>query len=176
MKAWAGDATKERTTFGGLRRGQLMARVRSVGNKTTEERLASLLRRNNISGWRRHLPLPGKPDFAWPRLRLAVFVDGCFWHGHPCGRNIAPRINAKAWQDKICGNKSRDYRTNKILRTAGWTVVRIWECLLAKNPVQSLQRIQEALDKTSSRSRPRKEPRRRGRGPNRKRGGLSAHL
>lgn len=65
------------------KRSQIMAAVRSTGNRTTELRLASILRANGITGWRRHQPLPGKPDFVFRRERLAVFADGCFWHGCP---------------------------------------------------------------------------------------------
>ena len=78
MSRWPGNAQRERTTFGGLSRGQLMSRVRSTGNQTTEERLARLLRRAGLSGWRRHQSLPGLPDFVWPRFKVAVFADGCF--------------------------------------------------------------------------------------------------
>jgi DNA mismatch endonuclease, patch repair protein len=58
-----------------------MAAVRSRGNKDTELKLIAILRGYHIKGWRRHQPLPGKPDFLFRRYRLAVFVDGCFWHG-----------------------------------------------------------------------------------------------
>ena len=145
MRAWPGDSGRERTTFGGLYRGELMARVRSIGNKTTEERLASLLRQNKLSGWRRHSRLIGKPDFAWPSRRVAVFVDGCFWHGHNCGRNLTPKTNANAWLKKIRRNKSRDNQTSRLLRREGWSVIRIWECELAKNPMKVLTRIVKAI-------------------------------
>ena len=145
MSAWPGNSKKERTMFGGLCRGKLMARVRSVGNKTTEKRLASLLRQNRLSGWRTQLQIPGKPDFAWPMAKLAVFVDGCFWHGHHCGKNVTPSTNAEAWRDKMIRNKARDRRMSRHLRRSGWRVVRIWECRLAKNSAECLRRIQNAL-------------------------------
>lgn len=145
MSTWPGNSKKERTTFGGLPRGKLMARVRSVGNKTTEGRLAHLLRRYKLSGWRRHLPIPGQPDFAWPAVKVAVFVDGCFWHAHDCGKNIAPRTNSDAWREKMTRNKARDRRANRRLRERGWTVVRIWECRLGKNSNRCLRRIENAV-------------------------------
>jgi DNA mismatch endonuclease (patch repair protein) len=145
MSRWPGDAERERTTFGGLRRSQLMARVLSVGNKTTEERLASLLRCNGVRGWRRHLHLPGRPDFAWRKERVTVFVDGCFWHGHRCRRNANPKTNAAAWREKISRNQRRDRRTTKSLRKNGWTVIRIWECVLSKRSDQCLDKIRRAL-------------------------------
>ena len=146
MSRWPGDAQKEHTTFGGLTRGQLMSRVRSKGNETTEKRLASLLRKARLSGWRRHQPLAGRPDFIWPKAKVAVFVDGCFWHGHNCGKNVTPKTNVKAWRDKIKQNKIRDRRTTRLLRQSGWTVVRIWECQLAKTPERCLSRVRKALN------------------------------
>ena len=67
--------------FSKRKRSQVMAAIRSKGNKDTELKLAAILRAHGIKGWRRHRPLPGKPDFIFPKHRLAVFVDGCFWHG-----------------------------------------------------------------------------------------------
>ena len=145
MSRWPGNAEKQRTTFGGLSRGQLMSRVRSKGNETTEKRLASLLRKSGFSGWRRHQPLPGRADFVWRKAKVAVFVDGCFWHGHNCGRNVTPKTNAKAWEDKINRNKARDRKTTRLLRQVGWTVVRIWECELRKSSDRCLSRIRKAL-------------------------------
>jgi len=145
MSRWPGDAEKERTTFGGLSRGRLMARIGSTGNQTTEKRLASLLRKTGLSGWRRHRPLPGRPDFVWPKVKVAVFVDGCFWHGHNCGRNLTPRTNAGAWREKILRTKARDRRTDRLLRREGWTVVRIWECQLTRRPDRCIGRIRKAL-------------------------------
>ena len=145
MSRWPGNADRERTAFGGLCRSQLMSRVSSSGNKTTEKRLASLLRVAGLAGWRRQQPLPGHPDFVWPTKKIAVFVDGCFWHGHDCGRNLTPRTNVQAWQEKIRGNRSRDRKVARVLRGQGWKVVRIWECQLAKNPWRQIRRIHQAM-------------------------------
>lgn len=133
------------TTFGSLTRSELMSRVRSTGNVTTEARMVPLLRTFHLSGWRRQLALPGKPDFAWPSERVALFVDGCFWHGHGCGRNITPKTNAAFWQDKILCNKRRDHRVSRQLRQKGWTVLRVWECTLKRNPKRVVGRIRSAL-------------------------------
>ena len=65
------------------KRSQVMAAIRSRGNKDTELKLATILRAAHITGWRRHQPIPGRPDFVFRRARLAIFVDGCFWHGCP---------------------------------------------------------------------------------------------
>lgn len=65
-------------------------------------------------------------DVVFPRARVAVFVDGCFWHG--CAEHYRiPQTNTEYWHDKITGNRGRDVHTNSILRDEGWTVVRIWE-------------------------------------------------
>lgn len=146
MSRWPGNPQRERTTFGGLSRGELMSRVRSKGNKTTEERLVSFLRRAGLTGWRRHQPLIGHPDFVWPKVKVAVFVDGCFWHGHNCGKNVTPKTNAKAWRDKIEKTRARDRRTNRALRQLGWKVVRIWECRLIKKPEQCIRSIRGKLE------------------------------
>jgi DNA mismatch endonuclease Vsr len=69
--------------FSRHKRSQLMSKVRCRGNKATELRLVSIFKKYRITGWRRHLKLPGTPDFAFPKRRLAVFTDGCFWHGCP---------------------------------------------------------------------------------------------
>ncbi|MDE0285024.1 MAG: very short patch repair endonuclease [Gammaproteobacteria bacterium] len=144
MSQWPGNAQQEHTTFGNLCRSQLMSRVRSTGNQTTEKRLAGLLRKKGLTGWRRHQPLPGRPDFVWPKKKVAVFVDGCFWHGHNC-RNLTPKKNSSAWQDKIQKTRARDRRNSRLLRQLGWKVVRIWECRLTKSPNQCLARIRRKL-------------------------------
>jgi DNA mismatch endonuclease, patch repair protein len=145
MSRWPGNAQRERTTFGGLSRSQLMSRVRSTGNKTTEQRLALLLRHFALHGWRRQQALPGHPDFVWRGAKVAVFVDGCFWHGHNCGKNITPQTNAKAWQEKLQRNRQRDRRITRVLSRDGWRVVRIWECLLLRKPDRCVEKIRRAL-------------------------------
>lgn len=120
----------------------MLSAVRGKGNATTELMLARILRQLKLSGWRRHLSLPGRPDFAWPRLRVAVFVDGCFWHGCPrCYQ--APRHNAAFWREKVEGNRRRDRRVNRLLRADGWTVLRIWECRVVQPG--SISRLRRAL-------------------------------
>jgi DNA mismatch endonuclease (patch repair protein) len=128
-----------------------MARVRSSGNKTTEERMVKLLREAGLKGWRRRLPLPGSPDFAWPALKVALFVDGCFWHGHDCGKNISPRTNADAWKRKIENNRRRDRKVSRQLRAQGWSVLRIWECRLKSHPDACVRRIRRAIEARSAR-------------------------
>jgi DNA mismatch endonuclease, patch repair protein len=109
-----------------LERSRLMRAVKSYGNTSTELQLRAILRAQRVTGWRRHLPLPGKPDFAFPRERLAVFVDGCFWHGCPeC--YARPKTNIRFWREKYAYNRARDALVSRTLRKAGWTVLRLWE-------------------------------------------------
>lgn len=111
------------------KRSEVMSRIRGKGNEKTEVRLARLLRDTWISGWRRHLPIPGRPDFAFRKQKVAIFVDGCFWHGCPkCFR--LPKQNRAFWKAKIEGNRKRDRSVNGRLRRLGWKVIRIRECRL----------------------------------------------
>src|SRR5262245_47719097 len=140
---WPGAFDK--TSFGRLNRGQLMARVRSTGNQSTEVKLARILRAREISGWRRHYPVKGKPDFVFLKHRIAVFVDGCFWHGCPLHSTL-PRNNRALWLEKLEGNKSRDKRTTRSLRAQGWRVIRVWEHDLL-TPENVAHRIRLALNR-----------------------------
>ena len=146
MSRWPGNAKRARTTFGGLSRSELMSRVRSSRNITTELTLLTLLRAAKLSGWRRNYPLSGKPDFVFSGAKLAVFVDGCFWHGHGCGRNLTPKRNVAAWREKIRINQRRDRRITRKLRASGWSVVRIWECALARRPEACVRRVRRVLE------------------------------
>ena len=139
--------------FTRAKRSEVMARIRSRGNKDTELVLAKLLRANQITGWRRHLQLrfqvsgrrfQVKPDFVFKEVRLALFVDGCFWHG--CPRHATkPKTNRAFWNKKLTGNIARDLRVNRTLRHTGWRVIRIWECQLRQKPLISLARIRRFL-------------------------------
>jgi DNA mismatch endonuclease (patch repair protein) len=121
-----------------------MSRVRSHGNKDTEIALAKLFRRHKITGWRRNQKIFGKPDFLFRQERLAVFVDGCFWHGCP-QHGTQPINNRSFWKTKIARNQARDRLVNLTLRRAGWRVLRIWGHELArKNEARLLRRIQAA--------------------------------
>lgn len=107
-------------------RSRNMASIRSTGNATTEREFLRMLREASISGWRRHVALPGKPDFVFRGQRLAVFIDGCFWHGCPrCYR--MPEDNRRYWRLKVASNRDRDRRRTRELRSSGWRVLRIWE-------------------------------------------------
>jgi DNA mismatch endonuclease (patch repair protein) len=125
-------------------RSRLMSKIRGKGNRTTEMALLHLLKLHKVKGWRRHLKLRGRPDFAFKHARVAVFVDGCFWHACPlCQKPLASR-NAY-WQDKLLRNRQRDRQVSRALRSQGWCVIRIRECRLIKLPDQEIGRIWRAL-------------------------------
>ncbi|NWF83328.1 MAG: DNA mismatch endonuclease Vsr [Bryobacteraceae bacterium] len=112
--------------FSKEKRSAVMAAVRPRGNKDTELKLVAILRRHGITGWRRHRPLPGKPDFIFPQARLAGFVDGCFWHGCPKHCRM-PATNVPYWRRKVARNRERDRAVNRMIRGLGWQIMRIWE-------------------------------------------------
>lgn len=97
-----------------------------------------------------------RPDFLFPKRKLAVFVDGCFWHACP-KHATKPKNNAAFWRKKLAANQARDRKVNRMLRRAGWCIVRIWECDLAKRPGVCLHRIQRALERRRSAFRSRSE-------------------
>jgi DNA mismatch endonuclease (patch repair protein) len=120
-----------------------MQAVKGRGNATTELKMVAILRGSTITGWRRHQALPGHPDFLFRAERVAVFVDGCFWHGCPkCYR--APRDRAEYWAKKIAGNRQRDRRVSAELRIAGWRVVRVWEHAMKREQTVA-SRLRRAL-------------------------------
>ena len=111
------------------KRSQIMKSVKSNRNKSTELKLIRFFRQHKIVGWRRKYKLFGKPDFTFLSLRVLIFVDGCFWHGHNC-RNTKPKTNSSYWIRKFSGNKKRDELVNKYLKSKKWHIIRIWECEL----------------------------------------------
>lgn len=130
--------------FSREKRSEVMSRIRGRGNASTELRLIALMREHGIKGWRRNWPLPGRPDFVFPKRRVAVFVDGCFWHRCPkCYR--APATNAEFWEAKTLRNAARDREVARELRRRGWRVIRIREHELrrrtAKPPSRALRRL-----------------------------------
>jgi len=124
-------------------RSRYMAAVRSKGNQSTEKIMLSLLRAQMLSGWRRHYSITGTPDFCWPKKKIALFVDGCFWHGCPrCYKT--PKSNVKFWREKMVRNKRHDRRVNSYLRRKGWSVIRVWECQIQTK--RTLNRIRSKTE------------------------------
>ena len=113
------------------KRSAVMKAVKRRNTKTTELKMIEIFKELHIIGWRRTYPLIGKPDFVFPKKRIVIFVDGCFWHGHDC-RNVTPSDNAEFWEAKRLYNKKHDEEVTQTLVQKNWTVIRIWECALKK--------------------------------------------
>ena len=129
--------------FSRKKRSDIMSRVKGRGNAATELRLIRLFKKHRITGWRRHVVIFGNPDFVFPKIRLAVFVDGCFWHGCP-KHESHPSSNRDFWRKKLGRNKGRDHLVNRTLRAKGWRVLRVWQHELRK-PIGVARRVSKAL-------------------------------
>lgn len=130
-------------------RSRAMAAVKGKHNRTTEIQFRMALVRAGITGWITHSNLPGKPDVYFPKARIAIFLDGCFWHG--CGRcGHVPKTNSLFWETKIGRNQARDRKNSRLLRREGHYVVRAWEHTLRSPPQldRILKRIQLMLKET----------------------------
>lgn len=124
------------------KRSAVMARIRGRGTKP-ELLLSRLLRRAGRRCQQHQSDLPGRPDFVFRRARVAVFVDGSFWHGW---RFPSWRLKlSEKWEAKIAANIRRDRRNRAKLRRLGWKVVRIWEHQLEADPQACLRRVLEAV-------------------------------
>ncbi len=110
------------------KRSWIMSRVRGK-DTTPERRVRSLVHRLGYRFRLHRRSLPGCPDLVFPARRVALFVHGCFWHGHPCARgDRLPSTNAAYWKNKIDSNKARHQRHVRDLSELGWQVLVVWEC------------------------------------------------
>jgi DNA mismatch endonuclease (patch repair protein) len=125
-----------------------MRAIRSRGNRTTELKFRALVASSGIRGWKMHVSfLLGCPDFFFPNERIAIFVDGCFWHGCPkCGHT--PKSNRQYWSKKLARNKHRDTQVGRKLRSAGIRVMRFWECQLRHDANCCLKRLFTLLERS----------------------------
>lgn len=114
-------------TFSQEKRSSIMRTVKSKGNLSTEQLLITIFKQHRITGWRRNYSVIGKPDFVLLDKKIAIFADGCFWHGHNC-RNITPKQNAEYWEKKLERNMQRDRKITLRFEKRGWKVFRFWEC------------------------------------------------
>lgn len=129
-----------------------MRKVKSKKNKSTELRLIDIFKQNGIIGWKRNYSVKGHPDFVFLKEKVAVFVDGCFWHGHDC-RNTRPAENHEYWQKKRELNMKHDKDVTALFEVRGWKVLRIWECELKKrNETILVEKIQSILSRSSGRT------------------------
>jgi DNA mismatch endonuclease, patch repair protein len=128
-----------------------MASVPST-HTSLEQALATRLWAAGVRGWRRGRRIEGaRPDFAFTRARLAVFVDGCFWHGCPrCGRR--PATNVAYWTAKLDRNIARDAEQTARLENAGWRVLRLWGHEVLTDVDACARRVTALLDETAGRS------------------------
>ena len=120
------------------KRSEVMKKVRSKKNKSTELRLIEIFKQYGVTGWRRNYPVKGHPDFVFLDKKIAIFVDGCFWHGHDC-RNTKPENNKEYWVKKQMGNITHDKEVTALFQNRGWKVLRIWECELKKSKVNNIE-------------------------------------
>lgn len=118
--------------FSARKRSWVMSRIRGV-NTNPEKKVCAYLRAHRIR-FRRHAEkLPGRPDVVLPEEKTAIFIHGCFWHGHGnCKRATLPKTRAGFWMKKIDGNRKRDQRACRALRRMKWRVMVLWECQLKK--------------------------------------------
>lgn len=127
------------------KRSEIMSKIRSNGNKSTELKMIALFKAYGIKYWKRHYKIKGKPDFVFPKNKVAIFVDGCFWHGHECS-NLKPKSNIQYWESKIKKNKERDAQVSAYLEKRGWRVLRVWECELKRQKISdTASMIKKAL-------------------------------
>ena len=122
-------------------RANNMSKIRGK-NTGPEVKLRKLLWSAGIRGYRIHYSLPGKPDIVFTKTKVAIFIDGCFWHKCPiCFQE--PETRKEFWMKKIQSNIDRDQKVNTQLKDMGWTVLRFWEHEIKKNPSAVIDTIRE---------------------------------
>jgi len=116
-----------------------MSQIRGK-NTGPEVKLRKLLWSNGVRGYRIHYNLPGKPDIVFIKKKIAIFIDGCFWHKCPiCFQE--PETRKEFWMKKIQSNIDRDKKVDDQLTNDGWTVIRIWEHEIKKEPENAVKKI-----------------------------------
>jgi DNA mismatch endonuclease (patch repair protein) len=127
-------------------RSRMMSGIRGTNTKP-EIRIRQLLHRAGLR-FRIHAKnLPGRPDIVLPRWRAAIFVHGCFWHGHDCHLFRMPRTRPEFWSTKIGRNRARDLGATAALADTGWRVAVIWECALKGRTRMTEDAVATALEK-----------------------------
>lgn len=121
-----------------------MSKIRSQNTKV-EKLIFRALRKEKIYFQKYYKKCPGNPDIALPRKKIAIFIDGDFWHGYNL-KKLQKRLPKKYWLEKITKNVKRDKKTNLELKKQGWKVLRIWEHDIQKNLKKSLEKIKKLID------------------------------
>ncbi len=127
------------------KRSEIMSKVKSK-NTTPEIKLRKALYKSGIRGYRINMKLPGSPDIVFIRAKIAIFVDGCFWHGCPKCYAL-PKDNIEFWKAKLERNQNRDKKVNQQLSEMGWRVVRFWEHDIQKNIDEVILSIKGKMNK-----------------------------
>lgn len=126
------------------KRSKIMSSIRSTGTKP--EMLVRKYLHKSGYRYRVHMKgLPGRPDICFPSKKIAIFINGCFWHNHSCKDGHYPTSNIEFWHKKITANRERDKRNEKLLKDSGWKVVVIWECMIKKRPLLQFSKIERVL-------------------------------
>ena len=129
---------------------ELRSRImRSNRSKDTMPELAlrKALYSNGLAGYRVHWrKVPGSPDIAYPGKKIAIFVNGCFWHRCPHCRPTLPKTNAGFWRDKFDRNRVRDRRKRALLKRNNWQILVIWECEIRKDVAKWFKRVQTVVN------------------------------
>lgn len=128
-------------------RSKNMSHIRSANTKP-EEKVRKYLFSKGLRYRKNVRKLPGCPDIVLPKYRAVVFINGCFWHKHDCGRFVWPSSNEDYWKQKITRNVERDQQNYQALQSAGWRVFIIWECELKKKvEIENLERLYNGITK-----------------------------
>ncbi len=130
-------------------RSMNMSHIRSTNTKP-EEKVRKYLFSKGLRYRKNVRTLPGKPDIVLKKYKTVVFVNGCFWHKHDCGRFVMPSSNTEYWKKKINGNVERDKTNTALLKEQGWKVIVIWECQLKNKVIQeNLEQLYEEITNTN---------------------------
>lgn len=128
---------------------QISKTMSAIKGKNTkpELRLRKALWSKGIRGYRLHWrKVPGRPDITFPGKKIAIFVNGCYWHRCPLCNPSFPKSNIEFWENKFSRNVERDREKNQALEEIGWTVLTIWECEIKKELETQVERIKELLE------------------------------